>query len=590
MTLANQGESSYNVAVYVQITVYSITNRTMRGNDYMSASSKKKLRNEQNAATMTEKQLAEQKEAKKLRNQTIAFVVAVALVITIGLVAFGINAYKASGISERMTTALTVGDHKLSTAELSYYYFDAINSTYQNWYNYYGEYTSTYLSMLYGLDLSKPLNEQIYDKETNKSFADYFIDMAVEDAISAYTLYDLAMEAGHVMDDANKASLEDAKKNLSAACATAGYSSIGEYLKAYYGNGATEKTFIKYLEISAMASSYELSVYNGLSYTADQLNAYSEEHYDEFSSFSYDTFYMNIDDFLLCTASADDKDHKHSEEELDATLKAAQAAADSIVAANPADAEAFNAAIKAIEIYAEKESAKCTENVDMLYSSISNTDVLEWLADSSRKVGDATVITTSTETTDADGNTVSQPYGLTVVVFRGRNDNDMKLVNVRHILNSFTGATTDENGNTVYPTSSIEKSKEIITSLEENWLAGSADEEAFKALAMTNSTDTGSVANGGLYENVYPGQMVTAFNDWCFDESRQPGDHGIVETEYGFHLMYFVGHSAQSFREYMVENTMRNADYEAWYQEQIEAAVSTIGNLSQMRTNITLAG
>ena len=200
-----------------------------------------------------------------------------------------------------------------------------------------------------------------------------------------------------------------------------------------------------------------------------------------------------------------------------------------------------------------------------------------------------TIITNKTETTDEDGNTTSKPYGLTIVFFRGRNDNNMKLVNVRHILNSFTGATTDKDGHTIYPTSSIEKSQEIITSLEENWLAGSADEESFKALAMTNSTDSGSVANGGLYENVYPGQMVSAFNDWCFDESRQPGDHGIVETEYGFHLMYFVGHSAQSFREYMVETVKRNEEYEAWYQELIEAAQHTVNDTSKIRTDITLA-
>ena len=556
----------------------------------MSASSKKKLRKEQNAAALTEKQLTEQKEAKKLRNQTIAFVAAVALVLAIGLVSFGINAYKSSGITERMTTALTIGDHKLSSAELSYYYFDAINSTYQEWYNTYGDYTSTYLSLLYGLDLSKPLNEQIYDTENNKSYGDYFVDLAVGDAVSAYTLYDMAVKANHVLDDANKASLDDAIKNLDAARATAGYASIGEYLKAYYGNGATEKTFIKYLEVAAMANSYEMAVYGDLTYTADELNAYNEEHYNEFSSYSYDTYYMKHDDFLKCTAKEDDTEHEHTQEELDLAAKEIQAAADSIIAATPSDAEAFNAAIKAIEIYKDKETATCTENVDVLYSSINNTEIAEWLADSSRKVGDATIITNKTETTDEDGNTVTKPYGLTIVFFRGRNDNDMKLVNVRHILNSFTGATTDENGNTIYPTSSIENSKAVITALEENWLAGSADEEAFKALAMTNSTDSGSVANGGLYENVYPGQMVSAFNDWCFDESRQPGDHGIVETEYGFHLMYFVGHSAQSFREYMIENVMRNEEYEAWYQELIESAQYTVNNTSKIRTDITLAG
>ena len=53
----------------------------MRGNDHMSASSKKKLRKEQTTAQMTEKQLAEQKEAKKLKLYTTAFVAVVAIVL-----------------------------------------------------------------------------------------------------------------------------------------------------------------------------------------------------------------------------------------------------------------------------------------------------------------------------------------------------------------------------------------------------------------------------------------------------------------------------------------------------------------------------
>ena len=35
--------------------------------------------------------------------------------------------------------------------------------------------------------------------------------------------------------------------------------------------------------------------------------------------------------------------------------------------------------------------------------------------------------------------------------------------------------------------------------------------------------------------------MVKEFNDWCFDDVRQPGDYGIVKTEFGYHLMFFVG-------------------------------------------------
>ena len=75
--------------------------------------------------------------------------------------------------------------------------------------------------------------------------------------------------------------------------------------------------------------------------------------------------------------------------------------------------------------------------------------------------------------------------------------------------------------------------------LLDQWLAGEATEDSFAALANAHSADSDGT-DGGLYEGVYEGQMVTNFNDWCFDESRQQGDYGIVQTEYGYHIMYFV--------------------------------------------------
>ena len=35
--------------------------------------------------------------------------------------------------------------------------------------------------------------------------------------------------------------------------------------------------------------------------------------------------------------------------------------------------------------------------------------------------------------------------------------------------------------------------------------------------------------------------MVESFDAWCFDSARKPGDTGIVKTNYGYHVMYFVG-------------------------------------------------
>ena len=34
--------------------------------------------------------------------------------------------------------------------------------------------------------------------------------------------------------------------------------------------------------------------------------------------------------------------------------------------------------------------------------------------------------------------------------------------------------------------------------------------------------------------------MVEAFEAWCFDTARKTGDYDIVETEFGYHIMYFV--------------------------------------------------
>ena len=61
-----------------------------------------------------------------------------------------------------------------------------------------------------------------------------------------------------------------------------------------------------------------------------------------------------------------------------------------------------------------------------------------------------------------------------------------------------------------------------------------------------------------------PGQMVTEFNDWCFDADRKPGDTGIIETSYGVHVMYFDSFG-NIYRDALVENALRSADYNAWY-------------------------
>lgn len=65
-------------------------------------------------------------------------------------------------------------------------------------------------------------------------------------------------------------------------------------------------------------------------------------------------------------------------------------------------------------------------------------------------------------------------------------------------------------------------------------------EENFSAMATELTHDTASAESGGLYEDFTTNAMVSTFSDWCFDQTRQPGDTSIVKSDYGYHLIYFV--------------------------------------------------
>ena len=83
----------------------------------------------------------------------------------------------------------------------------------------------------------------------------------------------------------------------------------------------------------------------------------------------------------------------------------------------------------------------------------------------------------------------------------------------------------------------------IAQDILDEWLNGAATEDSFAALAGLHTEDPGSAGTGGLYQYISRGQMVPEFDAWIFDESRAFGDYGIVETSFGFHIMFFVTHN-----------------------------------------------
>ena len=537
----------------------------------MSASSKKKLRKEQEAAKMTEKQLTAQKEAKQTKMYTTAFVAVMVIILVIAVFVGVKQTIVGSGIREKNTVALTVGDHELNNVEMNYFFMDAVN----NFYSSYGTYAA-----MFGLDMSKPLNEQFVDEESGLTWADDFMTSAKESAASIYALVDAAEAAGYTLSAEGLEALETTMDSLDLYATMYGYSNADSYLKAMYGTGASKETYKTYCEKQTLASSYYNHYAQALTYEDADLRAKEAEDVNAYNAYSYNYYYLSANRFLTGGTTDAEGNVTYTDEETAASITAAEEAAKALTASDITDVAALDAAIAALEINKDTTAAS-TANTDTLYSSI-NASYADWLADSSRKEGDVAYFVSGTE------DNVSGYY---VVMFQGATDNNFALKNVRHILvtpeHNHEEGETHEEGKTNSP-EEMAAAKAAAEEILNQWMAGDKTEESFAALANEKSAD-GDGTTGGLYENVYPGQMVDSFESWCYDAARKTGDTGIVESEYGYHVMYFCGDSETVYRDYLIENDLRKADLDAWYAEIVAAMTQTEGDTSYIRKDVVLS-
>ncbi len=541
----------------------------------MSASSNKKLRTEQDTSKLTERQIAEQQEAKKVKMYTIAFVVV--LVILLAIAAYvGISQYiRTSGVNENKTIALTVGDTQLNNTELNYFFMDSVN----NFYSQNGNYAA-----IFGLDVTKPLNQQVMDPETGDTWADYFVNTAKTNATSVYALYGAAVKEGFTMPEAQQNSVDSTISTLELYSTIYGYKDANQYLKAIYGSGASLESYRSYLEKTMLASAYQTAYSDSLTFTDADLRAAEADNYNKYSSYAYNYYNLPVSKFLEGGTTDENGNTTYSDEEKAAAQQKAEAAAKSLTGEEITTAQALDAAIAALSINADNDTAMSTRYDDQSYTGINST-IAQWLSDSSRKEGDITYLANST--TDADGKETINGYY--VVRFDSVNDNTFPLKNVRHILVSFEGGTSDDSGNITYSEEEKAAAKATAEELLNQWKSGEATEDSFAALATEKSSDTGSTANGGLYEDIYPNQMVASFNDWCFAEGRKAGDTGIVETQYGYHVMYFVGDSDVTYRDYQIRNELTENAVSEWYADLIANTNVTAGDTRYLSLGTVLS-
>ena len=109
-------------------------------------------------------------------------------------------------------------------------------------------------------------------------------------------------------------------------------------------------------------------------------------------------------------------------------------------------------------------------------------------------------------------------------------------VKVRHILIGLTKQ--DQSGQSI--TRDSLTAKTLADSIAQAIKNGSN----FDILCAQFSDDPGSKDKGGVYDNVYAGQMVPEFNKFIFDNLK--GDKGVVKTDFGYHYIEILSQKGNS--------------------------------------------
>ncbi|MBR3641069.1 MAG: peptidylprolyl isomerase, partial [Oscillibacter sp.] len=292
--------------------------------------------------------------------------------------------------------------------------------------------------------------------------------------------------------------------------------------------------------------SYSNAYTESLTYEDDALEAAYADDKQSYDRVFWE--YVVVDGQAESTEDAEGNTVEPTEEEQDAALEQAHHTAEEILAGYASGASLS-------ELAAAYENATYSMSTTTTYYGDA---VSEWLFDEARTNGDTDII--------ADGTTFC------VALFHSRGRDESPTIDVRHILITPESGklTSEDEGYAAEQEALKAAAKEEAEAILEEWKAGEATEDSFAALAMERSADS-NAASGGLYEAVYPGQMVAEFNDWCFDPARQSGDTAVVETSYGAHVMYFVGPNAERWKT-QVSATLRNKDVAAWAEELIADA------------------
>ncbi|MBP3318618.1 MAG: peptidylprolyl isomerase [Ruminiclostridium sp.] len=510
----------------------------------MSASKKKKNQKEGAAEVLAERELQKQQEEAKDKRTNLLYAVVGVLCVALLAVVLMWN----TGMIQRGATAATVKDTKYTTGDMQYFFNTAKQDTMSYYYQYLG--TSPF-------NTSASLKSQVYDSTTGQTWFDYLMEQALDSAETFTALEAAAKAEGYTMSEEAQTYLDQELEALNSAREKAGFSSLDEYIQSGYGPYMTYDRFAEMCTMTVYVNDYIQTKMGSITYTDADYEAYYQENADSMDSFVITQFALRA---TVPTTDEAGETIEMTEEEKAAKFEDAKAA---VKAKAEELMDRLEAGEDAQALAKEYEADLFSTSIgEVRLGSAVNSAYSEWALDEARQSGDITL---------ADYGASSNHYYY-VARFEDRYRNEDPTDNVRHIL---IAPETDEGAKE--PTADqLAAAKAKAEDLLEQWKKGEATQESFAQLAMENSADTGSAVNGGLIPNITASSnYVENFKNWAIDPARQDGDTGLVESEYGWHIMYYL--SDTPLWKQTSDSALRSQDYLTWEESLREGYEATAG-------------
>ena len=168
------------------------------------------------------------------------------------------------------TVVATMGDVKLTNAELQAYYWSEVF-----------DFLNNYGGLLYyiGLDYTQPLDEQACQLREGYTWQQYFLENALKKWHSFQSYTQMAKKVNYQLPEDLQTSLNNLEGDLAAAAVYYEYESAIALLKAQMGAGVTVPAYRNYMEAYYTGYMYFGELYEAAPKLSDaELEAYYEEH------------------------------------------------------------------------------------------------------------------------------------------------------------------------------------------------------------------------------------------------------------------------------------------------------------------------